>query len=553
MKRKLLAVLLTGTMLSGLLAGCGQEETPESVAGSDVVETVNSEATETQQEEVVEDITYPLADAEDLTWWVQQNFSLQSEFTDYTQSPFHTGLSEQTGVNIEWSFPAVGADKNTAYNLIWQEEKLPNIIFSNTVTVTEGDELLADGLIYDLTEYLPTYAPDFWELIHRPEYEDALKLMTTTNGSFFGFPCIHESGFGLTTMGPIIRTDWLKECDLEAPVTFEDWEKVLVAFKEKYNCAPFSPLIVQLRMVGLASGAGAYGSFNYKYYEDDNGNVQFAQVQDEYKEYLATLNKWYEMGLIDTDFTTANANGVRAKALNNEVGISFGATSLITNLNKDAEAEKTGAVYEAMEYPRTAPGEPTTFIHGQRAMFQETGYTMITTSCSEEELITALKLLNYGYTEEGSMYWNFGTENVSYTLDSNGDAQWTELLTGDPAGLTEGIKKYANTGSGPQIKLDHYKVISNSEAGVAALSTWTENTVSPAHTLPAAVFTEEESVIFTDKNAAIETYVQTMSLKFITGEESLDNWDAYVAEINKLGLEECIKAQQASLDRRLGK
>ena len=67
MKRKLLAALLAGTMMSSLLAGCGQEEKPESVAGSEVVETVGTQVTETQPEEVEEELTYPLTDAEDLT------------------------------------------------------------------------------------------------------------------------------------------------------------------------------------------------------------------------------------------------------------------------------------------------------------------------------------------------------------------------------------------------------------------------------------------------------------------------------------------------------
>ena len=553
MKRKLLAVLLAGTMLSGLLAGCGQEEKPESVAGSEVVETVSTQVTETQQEEVVEELTYPLADAEDLTWWVRDNFILQSEFTSADQSPFHTGLSEKTGVNIEWSFPAVGADVTTAYNLIWQEEELPNIIWSNSIKVSEGTTLLEDGMIYDLTEYLPEYAPDFWEFVNRPEYEDAKKLMTTLDGKFFGIPMISESDWGNSWMGPIIRTDWLKECGLDAPVTYEDWEKVMVAFKDKYDCA-FMPPITQFRMVGLASGAGAYGSLNPRYYVDDNGTVKFANVQEEYKSYLTTLNKWYEMGLIDTDFTTANVSGVRAKALNNEVGITFGPTSLLTNLNKDAEAEKTGAVWEAIEYPRTAAGEPTSYVLGARTAFSEAGYAVITTSCSEEQLITALKLLNYGFTEEGINYWNYGTEGVSYTVDASGNVQWTETMTGDAAGLNEALKKHCGlAGGGPSVQLDYYKRVKNTEVAVEALDKWAANTDSPVHTVPAILLTTDENSTYTDKNAAITTYVQASGLKFITGEESLDNWDTYLAELDKLGLQECIKLNQASYDRQLNK
>lgn len=44
---------------------------------------------------------------------------------------------------------------------------------------------------------------------------------------------------------------------------------------------------------------------------------------------------------------------------------------------------------------------------------------------------------------------------------------------------------------------------------------------------------EEASVIRTD----ISNYVNMMRAAFVTGEESLDNWDAYVAQINKMGAE----------------
>ena len=40
-----------------------------------------------------------------------------------------------------------------------------------------------------------------------------------------------------------------------------------------------------------------------------------------------------------------------------------------------------------------------------------------------------------------------------------------------------------------------------------------------------------------------------MEAKFITGRESFDNWDAYLAELDKLGLAEMCGIYQAAYDR----
>ena len=56
---------------------------------------------------------------------------------------------------------------------------------------------------------------------------------------------------------------------------------------------------------------------------------------------------------------------------------------------------------------------------------------------------------------------------------------------------------------------------------------------------------EEQMSIMGD----ITTYVNEMTLKFITGQESLDNWDEYCDYIWGLGLEDAIALEQAALDR----
>jgi putative aldouronate transport system substrate-binding protein len=51
----------------------------------------------------------------------------------------------------------------------------------------------------------------------------------------------------------------------------------------------------------------------------------------------------------------------------------------------------------------------------------------------------------------------------------------------------------------------------------------------------------------------ISTYADEMILKFITGAESLDRFDAYAAAINGMGLPELLRSEQGAYDRYLTK
>ena len=255
------------------------------------------------------------------------------------------------------------------------------------------------------------------------------------------------------------------------------------------------------------------------------------------------------MGLLDPDSFTMTDEGVRSKALNNEIGVSYTAMSQLTNFVADAEAQGTGAVWVGMEYPRTAPGAPTSMIMGGTTAMGM--YSMITKECSEEEMITALKWLNYGYTEEGLLYNNFGTEGVSYTFDANGDIIFTELITEDEDGLNEAVKKYTACHSTPfaGIQLERHVQLKNNAVSVEAVYKWIENTEVQKHVVPGIALTADETIAYNDKLTPIRGYIDEMGLKFVTGEEDLADFDEFVKTLEEMGLQECLDIQQAAYDR----
>ena len=125
MNKKLLSHMLTsllvGAMTVGILAGCGSRDTNEKSKESEsqtgkspVVESTSNVSAEPQE------ITYPLADAEEVSWFVVNQLGLHSEYTEASQSPFHSGLSEMTGVSIDWQFVPQGADSGQTLQLLIQ-------------------------------------------------------------------------------------------------------------------------------------------------------------------------------------------------------------------------------------------------------------------------------------------------------------------------------------------------------------------------------------------------------------------------------------------------
>ena len=70
-----------------------------------------------------------------------------------------------------------------------------------------------------------------------------------------------------------------------------------------------------------------------------------------------------------------------------------------------------------------------------------------------------------------------------------------------------------------------------------------------AHLLPPITPTSEESKEFSTIMNEINTYRDEMTLKFMFGTESLDNFDTYVKNIENMGLARALEIQNAALDR----
>jgi putative aldouronate transport system substrate-binding protein len=177
----------------------------------------------------------------------------------------------------------------------------------------------------------------------------------------------------------------------------------------------------------------------------------------------------------------------------------------------------------------------------------------ITKSCPEEKLEIAMRVLDYAYTEEGNLYWNYGKEGVSWKKDANGKPAYTDLVTNDPNGLNNAISKYGgSTWSGSCIQATLLLSLKNSKTAVKANDTWfyPNEDVTSKWKFPSGVsLTAEESTTLNDLTNSVATYVSEMCAKFITGEESLNNFDKYIQQLDKMNLKKILETRQKAYDR----
>lgn len=62
-------------------------------------------------------------------------------------------------------------------------------------------------------------------------------------------------------------------------------------------------------------------------------------------------------------------------------------------------------------------------------------------------------------------------------------------------------------------------------------------------------FSAEDSLRASVLRTDIQSYVDQMKARFITGVEPFDNWDVYIKQLNEMGLEEYLKLQQDAYDK----
>lgn len=489
------------------------------------------------------EITYPLeVEDNNLTFWCPIQPVASKYMASYNDHIIYTKVSENTGMAVDF-INCAPADAATQLGLIVAGGDMPDILQVRGLYPGGPAAGVSEGIFLDLTPYLEEYAPDYYAALRSNDL--CYRLCTSEDGRVFAFYNLKK------TFPAFNRLNYLQEVmdeyDLAVPITLDDYEAQFEVLKQNgiagLLLAQNGRSDILMWPFGITNGWGL----------DLEGNVEYGQATEAFRDYLTLMNKWYEAGYIYKDFMS-QMNDTERQALwtNKVIGVYQHAVDLANSV-----AVTNGYECAPLPYVRKEAGQPLHFevTYVDYAPEENFGDTVI--AADSKKIEAAISYMNYYYTPEGADLANWGIEGLHYTVQPDGSKAFTDEILNNPnmplGDVQMNYKIHLTAKLSEPDVVCNPNVIANEVALAKRMEYAYDDTIDNAQVLPkfplAAEVSEERSRIMVD----IDTYIDEMTLKFITGVTPLTEFDAFLEQVNKMGLQDAIDMTQTAYEAFMSK
>ena len=562
MKKRILAALLSVAMIAAVVSSCGDKPST-SGSSSCSSQTVSDNNAGGDEVERITEITLPISDKklEFSEWRAWQN----DWMNNYGEVKGIQKLEELTNVHVEYTCVPNSAAVEK-FGLMLASGEYTDMIEGNSTTLNYPggpDTAVADGVFWDMTDYVYQYMPNYFQLLK--DREDIKEIAITDEGKNVGIYMIRcwVDGHNQEVVvenepawcGMTVRKDWLDDLNMEVPRTIDQLHDVLVAFRDNYGA--WMHLYTD-GTIGSDYILSAYGVTQDFYVKDDGKTVGFGPMEDGYKAYCELMRDWYAEKLIDPDFTATDSTAIltaHTYFANNKCGVGMSYQGTCGNFHYyNGYTEEEDIWLEPIEGPVLKQGDTTVTTFQSEVA---TSPQWITTSVTEEEMPYLAQWLDYHYTYDYAVIASFGVENDSFVV--NPDSKWyytytDKVLHPEVAGMTPGNVRqtytmfnnvgYMNWKS--QFEINEFIGNTWSEHSYDVWGKQTQGIMVPV----SASFTTEESNEYSTIFPDIEAYVAETTVKFINGTLDIDkNWDNFVSTLESMNIARVLELKQTSFDR----
>lgn len=454
---------------------------------------------------------------------------------------------EMTNIETNWErvMPDAIEEKR---NLTLAADDLPDAFYAAGLSGLDLLKYGEQGTFIKLDDLIEEYAPNLVKLMD--EYPELRQGLTMADGNIYSLPGTQNPDFISFLVGPkpFFNQEWLDKLNIEIPQTTEDYYDYLKSVKETdlnengendeipYGGRNIDELIRWLRgSFGLAEQNNQFIDLG----SEDDG-LRFIPTSEAYKEMLLYINKLYEEELINQDIFT----------IENDKFLTGGASALYGSTVFYGPSATFGG-----EGEKYVGGIPLKGPSGDQSYSKESVLTRLdglVITKENENPEAMIRWADYFFSEEGIKFQYMGVEDVTYEKDSDGNLTYVDEIMNSPEGLTvdeEIRKRFAHNGIFP-VGMNKQEYFVGAETTKESLEAAEKlEPYLPSTAWSGFNFTVEENKVLTSTGADIEKYVNEMRDKFIVGSESFDDWDEYVKTIEKMGLEEYMKIQNAAYER----
>lgn len=539
--KKLLAMLLVVVMVLSLCAcNADPKETTQSTTKATEGTTAATEGTTAA---VVDEAVYPIVKEGDEPITIKALVTADTSVSD--DRTVWQKVEEVTGINIEYE--RIDAEALTTY---LAGNEWPDIFITNISKTLLTDYGVLGGRFVNYLDYLE-YMPNLQKTFE--DYPSSKAIYTMSNGEMYELFAISEATT-IISPRPLYRTDLAKKAGYEeAPKTVEELKDMLIKVKEITGKYPFTPMYDEEAVKWPAVIYNAFGPGHIMGLDVDNatGKVYLSRTTEQYKHYLEYMHELYELGLIDPEAATYAAD-VRTEL---ELG---GGIVLI----QQAEAKLTEEFFESGNVdlwcmaPLTSEYDSTQTFINRSPVLQDKSDIVI--NAESEYIVEICQMLDILHATE-EVVEGSGLMGQSFTYGLKGidwDFTETSFVQTPPEGQSANTYLYAEAIWNNQGRADLFGNMISEGTGnnptrqraylevVKAYETDYDNV------LGFLTFTEDEQYVIDNSMADIQAYYRAKHVEFVTGVSDIEkDWDAYIAEFEKMNLSGLLEVYQAAYDR----
>ena len=512
MLRKTISLVLVVLFVVTFFAGCTSKET-----GKDSLKqaTTNSSDQKTAEKEVK---TIPKV------YYISNSGKLAATQTSNSTKEALEALKayiiEKTGIEPIPIIPPKGSEA----------EKLNLMLSSNEDLDLFGGNWLnyyAKGAIQPINQYLDKYGTGIKQMYQKTKMEDLWKIMTDNDGNIWGFP----SGADLTMYPIWIREDWLEKLNLNMPKNLDELEAIFKAFKEQdpSGTGETIPLVCDLGGLKMCLSAGfidgEYGCGNWM---DSDGKIKPIEVNSGFKDFVARMADWYKKGYIFKEAFASNRDRYIELLKQNKIGTTAYWASLISINSpflKDNVPDSRYIVVKGITGPKGKIETPT--AAGPSGM-------LLTKKTKNPD--ATVKLLNWACEDiENYLYLYGGMKDVNWKYVDKND-NLVEALNTNYIGEYLYFSAFAHTVqymfNDPKSKFEFEYLRNNATAYDRVKKAFDHGVRYDTAILDQKV----------PNRGDIERMRSEEIIKFITGARPMSEYDKFIEEMKKAGLDKWIDA-----------
>lgn len=530
-------------MLLGLITGCSKgSQTQTGTSGGQQASGTEQGNKETQPAETANDTNASFHSDKPLTFSM-----LYSSHPDYPYKEdwlLWKAIKDKTNVTLDLTVVPM-SDYNQKRSLLISTGDAPYII-PKTYHPDEV-QFIPSGAILPVSDYVDKM-PNYSKEVKEWGLEDEINTYKQKDGKYYLLPGLNKilpPGYGIA-----MRIDILEKNNIPVPNTWDEMYAALKKLKELYpDSYPLSDRYQGKSLLNIAAptfgqAAAGWGAGNGLYFDRNNDKFIFYPTTNDYKNFLAYFNKLIKEGLMDPEsFTQSDDQAIQKFVTGKSFAISTNSQHLVAlRQNMDQTLGKDAYKIKEIIPPAGPAGAVVTGGH------LENGIMISSKAKDDPNFDQMLKFIDWlWYSEEGQTLCKWGVEGTTYKKTADGKFQLMpdiNFLGMNPSG-TKDLRKDFGFGNGvfilmyggPKALAESY--MTPDDLNFVNAENSNRQLLPPA---PPLLYDETEREQANMLSTPLMDYVQSMTLKFILGDASLDtDWDKFVQDCQQKGSDRLVE------------